>query len=151
MEHIDFSKMTLAEIDKFILEASKQRDVVKTEEKPILKFIEDIKKASISKSLLTKYLLEEDLIDFSQIKPQKQDKVILCEIPITTETGRNSTFKIWEGRRPWEEKTNKNALENWKKIKIKGKDEFVKHLKPQGKEYFETEQGQKWLETAFKI
>ena len=128
---------------------SRQKDLVKTEEKPILKFIEEIKKAKISNTLLTRYLIEEELIDYSQIKLQKPEKTILAEIPIITETGRNSSFKIWQGRKPWEEKTNKNAIENWKKIKAKGKDEFIKYLTPKGKEYFTTEEGQNWLNKAF--
>ena len=147
----DFSKLTLAEIDKLMMEASRQRDLVKNEEKPILKFIEEIKKAKISNSLLTRYLIEENLIDYTQIKQQKEDKIILAEIPIITETGRNSTFNIWQGRNPWLEKTNKNAMENWKKVKVKGKDEFIKHLTTQGKEYFATEEGQKWLNQAFSL
>ena len=145
MEQIDFSKMTMAEIDQLIMEASKQRDIVKVEEKPIVKFIEELKKAKISNALLTRYLIEEDLIDYSQIKAQKPEKTILCEVPITTETGRDSTFKIWlkEGqpRRPWNEPASK---ENWKKVRLIGLQKFLEKFNQVGKEWLKTEQGIKW-------
>lgn len=145
MEQIDFSKMTLAEIDKLILEASRQKDLVKTEEKPILKFIEEIKKAKVSNSLLTRYLIEEELLDYSQIKPQRAEKTIICEVPIVTDTGRDSTFKIWlkDGlpREPWMEPASK---ENWKKVRSIGLDKFLEKFNQEGKDWLKTEQGIKW-------
>lgn len=145
MEQIDFSKMTFAEIDQLIMEASKQRDIVKTEEKPIVKFIEELKKAKISNTLLTRYLVEEKLIDYSQIKPQKPEKTTLCEVQITTETGRDSTFKLWlkdgQPRRPWNEPASK---ENWKKAKAIGYDKLMEKFNSAGQEWLKTEQGIKF-------
>lgn len=145
MEQIDFSKMTLVEIDKLMLELSRQKDLVKNEEKPILKFIEDIKKAKISNSLLTRYLIEENLIDYSQIKAQKPEKTTLCEVPITTETGRDSTFKIWlkdgKPREPWMEPASKD---NWKKVRSIGFEKFLEKFNSVGQEWLKTEQGIKW-------
>lgn len=137
--------MTLAEIDKLMLELSRQKDLVKTEEKPILKFIEEIKKAKISNSLLTRYLIEEDLIDYSQIKQPKAEKTILCEVPIVTETGRDSTFKIWlkdnKPREPWLEPASK---ENWKKVRSIGFEKFLEKFNQVGKDWLKTEQGITW-------
>lgn len=144
-QQFDFSKMTLAEIDKLMLELSKQKDLVKTDEKPILKFIEDIKKAKVSNTLLTRYLIEEELIDYSQIKQQKPEKTILAEIQIVTETGRDSTFKIWlkEGkpREPWLEPASK---ENWKKVRSIGFEKFLEKFNQVGKDWLKTEDGIKW-------
>jgi hypothetical protein len=114
-------------------------------EKASAKIIAEIKKANIAPAVLTALLQQEGLI--LGATPKDEAKTIF-QTEVSTQTGRKSTFKIWEGR-PVDKLTG-DALKYWNSVKSMGKDEFVAKATADGKAYFATEKGKTWLATAFK-
>ena len=105
--------------------------------------IAEIKKAKIDPQLLTNLLDKEGLI----ILPKAEDKTPIHETPTTTKAGRASSFKIWKGRDV--SKLTGVALENWQIVKNKGKQNFIDTLTAEGKEYYQTEEGKKYIDSIF--
>lgn len=151
-QQIDFSTMTLDEINQLIMLANKHKDVVKKDEQPILKFIEEIKKAKISNTLLTRYLLNENLLDLSIIE-KTDNKTIIATFDIKTETGRDGTFKIWlkdkKPRTPWLEPIS-GTKHNWAQVKNLNIDKFLERFNDDGKKWLETDDGKKWFNEVKK-
>lgn len=106
--------------------------------------IKKIKEAKIDPKILTNLLAKEELIILPKIE-KKEEKVIIFEEQITTKMGRSSSFKVWKGR-------NLNVLASdakdyWNEIKKNGKQYFINHLNEKGKEYYETEEGKKYIDS----
>lgn len=106
--------------------------------------IKKIKEAKIDPQILTNLLAKEELIILPK-SSKKEEKIIIFETPITTKAGRSSSFKVWAGR-------NMNVLagdarDYWNEIKKNGKQFFINNLTNDGKKYFETEEGKKYIDS----
>lgn len=121
-----------------------QLDESETVEKTTAKIIAEIKKANIAPAILTSLLQAEKLILGAT---SKEEAKTIFETTVTTETGRNSTFKIWEGREV--AKLTGAALKYWNSVKSIGQDKFIEQSTPDGKAYYTTEGGKSWLAKAF--
>lgn len=123
--------------------ASQEGAEKKKIEETALKFIADIKKAKIDPQVLTNMLIKEDLIIIP--KPVGQ-KTIILEDKVAVE-GKDYTLKIWAGR-PLKTATG-SLKDKWQALKIKGKDHFVAALTEDGKEFYKTEEGKKYIDNLF--
>lgn len=115
---------------------------IKQSETAAQEIIKKIKDAKIDPKILTNLLAQEELIILPK-SAKKEEKIIIFETPITTKAGRSSSFKVWAGR-------NMNVLagdarEYWNEIKKNGKQFFINNLTEEGKKYFETEEGKKFI------
>lgn len=108
--------------------------------------IAEIKKAKIDPQILTNLLEKEGLIILPEL-PKPEDKTPIHETPTTTKAGRSSSFKIWKGRDV--SKLTGVALENWQMVKGKGKQNFIDTLTNEGKAFYDTEDGKKYIDKIF--
>lgn len=115
-------------------------------EKSIQKIVADIKKANISKTVLTEILNANGLIEPIIVEKKTEEKQYISSLAIKTKQGRDGTFKLWlkdgKPRKPWLEPATKD---NWATVKQHGKDALLASFNDQGKEWLNTDQGKAWL------
>ena len=129
------------ELAKLSKEQATEKKAVETAAQDIIK---KIKEAKIDPQILTNLLAKEELIILPK-SSKKEEKIIIFEVPITTKNNRSSTFKVWAGR-------NMNILagdtrQYWNEIKKNGKQFFINNLNNEGKAYYETEEGKKYIDS----
>jgi len=107
--------------------------------------IAEIKKANIDPQTLTNLLASENLI----VMPKKDEKVVIAVENIITKKNRKSTFEIWKGRNV--NALTADALTYWTNLKTKGFEYFKSILTDEGKAYYETEDGKKYINGLFGI
>lgn len=108
--------------------------------------IDSIKKAKIEPKILTNLLASEGLIILPEVQTPETKNIILEE-GITTKEGRSSKFKIWAGRDCVA--LTGDAKGYWTTLKAKGFDYFISNLNADGKKYYETEEGKKYINGLF--
>ena len=134
-DYEELSKLSKAEADtKKKVEAS-----AKT-------LITTIKDANIAPQILTNLLAQEGLIILPKMATT-ETKVVILEEAITTKEGRSSTFKVWKGRDC--KALTADAKTYWTNLKGKGKDYFIGKLNAEGKAYYETDEGKKYIDGLF--
>ncbi|HHU94374.1 MAG TPA: hypothetical protein GXX62_04790 [Alcaligenaceae bacterium] len=122
-------------------EQATEKKAVETAAQDIIKKIKD---AKIDPQILTNLLVTEELIILPKVA-KKEEKVIIFETPITTKAGRSSSFKVWKGR---DLNTLAGDTRNyWNEIKRNGKQYFINNLNEEGKKYYETEEGKKYIDS----
>lgn len=135
---------TAEQIKAQIEALNKQLQEQETQEKKVLKIIDDIKKANLSKFFLTNILKSYDLIEPIVIEKKKEEKIFLFISP-KAEGQKGQQFKIWKGRYPMRE-ANKKVHEKWKTITPQI---FLDNLTQDGEEFFATEEGGKYFKELF--
>ncbi|WP_176323140.1 hypothetical protein [Burkholderia vietnamiensis] len=130
----------LAKLSKAKADAQKQAEAqAKT-------LIATIKDAKIEPQILTNLLAQEGLIILPK-SATTETKVVIVEEAITTKEGRSSTFKVWKGRDC--KALTADAKNYWTALKGKGKDYFIGKLNAEGKAYYETDEGKKYIDGLF--
>ena len=130
----------LAKLSKATAESHKKAEAQAKE------LIETIKKAEVDPKVLTNLLAKEGLIILPQ-SASTANKVVIMEEPVTTKEGRKSSFKIWKGREV--NLLTADAKSYWTALKGKGKDYFISKLNEDGKAYYQTEEGKKYIDGIF--
>nr|WP_294866804.1 hypothetical protein [uncultured Pseudogulbenkiania sp.] len=133
-----------AELAKLSQAEADSKKKIEVEAKKVVDFV---KKAEIDPQLLTNLLAQEGLIIVASNKVD--EKTVIVEEPITTKQGRASTFKVWVGRDV--NALTSDAKEYWTALKAKGLDYFKSKLNAEGKAYYETEAGKKWIDSLFGV
>lgn len=134
-DYEELSKLSKAEADsKKKIEASAKA------------LITTIKEAKIDAQVLTNLLAQEGLIVLPKVEAP-EEKLFILEEPITTKAGRQSNFKIWAGRDC--SILTADAKEYWTALKAKGFDYFIANLNAEGKKYYETDEGKKYINGLF--
>ena len=144
---VQAGKATASDLEQLASLAKEQSDSLKKVEQEVSKLVDSIKKAKIAPNILTNILAKEGLIVVPSDK--KEVKTILFESEKMTFAGndRPSSFRVWQGR-DFSTETAK-ARANWGLIKQKGIDYFIAHLTAEGKEYYATPEGKKWIESLY--
>jgi len=132
-----------AELAKLSKEEEKH---LKTVEQNAEKVVSDVKAMGIAPALLTKLLSEAGLIELPKPEPVAFDIYVKG---IKTKTGRDSTFRIWNNREV--NKLTGEAKTHWEEIKKAGFEDFVSKLTEQGKEFYATKNGKKWVDDLFSV
>jgi lipopolysaccharide/colanic/teichoic acid biosynthesis glycosyltransferase len=135
---------TAEQIKAQIEALNKQLQEQESQEKKVLKIIDDIKKAGLSKYFLTNILKSYDLIEPIVVEKKKEEKTILFIAPkVIGQKGQQ--FKVWKGRYPMRE-ANKKVHEKWESITPQV---FLDNLTPDGEEFFASEEGGKYFKELF--
>lgn len=121
-------------------------DTQKQAEAQAKTLIATIKDAKIEPQILTNLLASEGLIILPKTATT-ETKVVIVEEAITTKEGRSSTFKVWKGRDC--KALTADAKTYWTNLKSKGKDYFISKLNAEGKAYYDTDEGKKYIDGLF--
>lgn len=127
-----------------------QADEHKKAEATATEIIDSIKKASISPTVLTALLHKAGLIVLPEAK-EEPSKVVIWESDRIKFDGndRETIFKIWSGRDLVGKDATADTKKKWAVIKQKGKEYFISKLNKDGKDYYETEAGKKYIDSLF--
>lgn len=142
---------TAEQLKKEAAELLKLAEEQEQQEKAMDGIVKAIEKAKVSPELLTNFLNAKGLIVLPQVK-NEGEKIIVYERPITTENGRNSTFKLWlqDGKIRNVSALVGDAKKYWDASKAEGKDKFVSRLTaPKGKEWAESDEGKAFIAKHF--
>ncbi|WP_175971626.1 hypothetical protein [Burkholderia sp. BCC0322] len=123
-----------------------EADTKKKAEAQAKTLIDTIKDAKIEPQILTNLLASEGLIILPKTATT-ETKVVIVEEAIKTKEGRSSTFKVWKGRDC--KALTADAKTYWTNLKGKGKDYFISKLNAEGKAYYDTDEGKKYIDGLF--
>lgn len=137
---------TASDFEELAKLSKAEADSKKKIEATAKELIESIKNAKVDPKTLTNLLAKEGLIILPTVQTQ-QAKTVIIEEPVTTKEGRSSTFKVWAGRDCVA--LAGDAKSYWTALKGKGFDYFIANLNAEGKKYYETEEGKKYINSLF--
>lgn len=138
---------TTEEVESLSKLYAQEQENKKKAEEAFNKLITSIKNAKIDPVVLYSKLVEEGLIVIPSGAATASDKVVIASEKVTTKEGRASSFKVWIGR-PLDKLVG-DAKTYWTALQAKGKDYFVSILNDDGKEYYATAEGKKWIDGLF--